>query len=154
MRYLSSVSRFAILLIALLVSTAFNAFATGEINLVRAPEEIIEGDDVTVLVSATAREVNIDRDLAIEYPESWKLKRAYRVEAGSNAAQRLGGDPEVSGLVTGEPGHAVLVLADNSEDFEPDAEGIAYFIVFSTKQTAGTTTNLSVTVKAALIERT
>ena len=128
--------------------------ASGEINLVRAPEEISDGDDITVLVSTTAREINIDRDLAIEYPESWKLKRAYRVEAGSTKAVRLGRDPEVSALVTGDAGHAVLVLADNSEDFDPDAEGVAYFAVFSTKAVATTPASQSATVKAAMIERT
>jgi hypothetical protein len=154
MQYLLSVSRFAILFVALIIGATLNCFATGEINLVRVPEEIAEGDDLTVLVSASAREVNIDRDLAIEYPESWKIKRAYRVEAGSDVAVVLGSDPEVNPLLVTEPGHAVLALADNSEEFDRDAEGIAYFIVFSTKQIRATVSMQTFSVKAALVERT
>ena len=130
------------------------ARATGEIAFVRAPEEIPEGDDITIIISASARETNVDRTLAIDYPASWKLKRAYRVEAGSDHTVRLQSSGEVRGLFSKEPGHDVIALADLSDDFDPDAEGIAYFVVFSTKPLPGTKPDQTSIVKAALVERT
>ena len=130
------------------------ARASGEIVLVRAAEEIPEGDDVTIVVSASARETDIDRTLAVEYPSGWKFKRAWRVEAGSDHAVNIGPFSEVTSLLTKEPGHNVLALADYSDDFDPDAEGIAYFIVFTPAPIAGKSLSESATVKAALVERT
>jgi hypothetical protein len=130
------------------------ARASGEIAFVRAPEQIPAGDDITILVSASARETDIDRTLAVEYPESWKFKRAWRVEAGSDHAVKLAAFAEVTALLLKESGHAALALADYSEDFDPDADGIAYFIVFATNPLGGNAASKSVTVKAALIERT
>jgi hypothetical protein len=130
------------------------ANATGEIAFVRAPEEIPEGDDITVIISASARETGIDRTLAIDYPASWKLKRAYRVEAGSDHTVRLQSNGEVRGLFAKEPNRDVIALADLSDDFDPDADGIAYFIVFSTKQLPGSNPDQTSTVKAGLVERT
>ena len=155
MRHLWLFCRFGILLVAFLMGTITLGYASGEIGFVRAPEEIPEGDDITVVVSASARETNLDRVLGVEYPESWKIKRAFRVESGAQKAVRLLRDDEVSALLsTAEPGHAVIALADNSDDFNPDADGLAYFIVFSTKPIAGASTSQSFTVKTALIERT
>ncbi len=129
-------------------------FAYGEIALVRSAEEIPDGDDITVIVSASARETDIDRTLAIEFPAGWKMKRAWRVEAGSDHAVNLAPFAEVTSLVVKEPGREAVALADYSSDFDPDADGIAYFIVFSTKPVAGKAASESVVVKAALIERT
>ncbi|HEY3876212.1 MAG TPA: LamG-like jellyroll fold domain-containing protein [Candidatus Kapabacteria bacterium] len=124
--------------------------ASGEINFVRAPEQIPEGDEVTVLVSASARETGIDRTLALEFPDGWKVKRAWRVEAGSDHAVKIAPYSEVTSLLSKQKGQDAIALADYSDDFDPDADGIAYFIVFNTKRTE--TTGAS-TVKAALVER-
>jgi hypothetical protein len=68
------------------------AKATGEIAFLRAPEEIPQGDDITIVISASARETDIDRALAIDFPQSWKFKRAWKVEAGSGHAQKISRD--------------------------------------------------------------
>jgi hypothetical protein len=130
-----------------------SARASGEIAFIRVPEEIPEGDDITVIVSASPRETGIDRTLAIDFPASWKLKRAYRVEAGSDHAVRIPQAGEISSLFAKEPGDNVLSFADVSDDFDPNADGIAYFIVFTTKPLTGGKADQSATVKAALVER-
>ncbi|HWF43354.1 MAG TPA: LamG-like jellyroll fold domain-containing protein, partial [Candidatus Kapabacteria bacterium] len=132
---------------------ASTAHASGEIAFVRAPEEIPEGDDITVIVSASPRETGIDRTLAIDFPASWKLKRAYRVEAGSDHSVHIPQSGEISSLFSKEPGDNVLAFADVSDDFDPNADGIAYFIVFTTKSLPSGKADQSATVKAALVER-
>src|SRR5665213_999950 len=129
------------------------AYASGEIAFVRAPEQIPEGDDITIVVSASARETNIDRTLALEYPPSWKFKRAWRVEAGSYHVEKIAPYGEVRALLESEPGQSVLALADYAPDFDPNAAGIAYFVVFSTASTPNPGAP-RVTIKAALVERT
>jgi hypothetical protein len=141
------------LLLFTLSFTPATARASGEIVLVRAAEEIPEGDDVTIVVSTSARETDIDRTLALEYPAGWKFKRAWRVEAGSDHAVNIGLFSEVTSLLLHEPEHNVLALADYSEDFDPDADGIAYFIVFTPGPIAGKAVSETATVKAALVER-
>jgi hypothetical protein len=130
------------------------ARADGEITLVRAAEEIPEGDDVTIVVSASARETNIDRTLALDFPAGWKFKRAWRVEAGSDHAVELAPFSEVTELLSKESGRDALALADYSEDFDPDADGIAYFIVFTPAPIEGKSSSETAVVKAALVERT
>lgn len=142
-----------ILLYGIIVCQSQRVFASGEIALVRAPEEIPEGDDVTIVVSASARETDIDRTLAIEYPTGWKFKHAWRVEAGSDHAINLAPFSEVTTLLSAEPGHTVIALADYSDDFDPDAAGIAYFIVFTPSPIVGKAFSATAVVKAALIER-
>ena len=137
----------------LLFFTTSSAKANGEIAFVRAPEQIPAGDEVTVIVSASARETNIDRTLALEYPDSWKMKRAWRVEAGSDHAVKIAPYPEVTQLLSVESGRTAIALTD-FQDFDPDADGIAYFIVFSTNPLSGKAVSETATVKAALIERT
>ncbi len=134
--------------------TPSTARASGEIAFVRAPETMPEGDDVTIIVSASSRETNIDRTLALEYPAGWKFQRAWRVEAGSNQSVNLPSFQEFNNLLSVESGDQAIVLADNSNDFDPDAAGIAYFVVFSTRPVAEKKTTEVATVKAALIERT
>ncbi len=154
MPYFSNFFRLALIAFVLVLPATQDIRATGEIAFVRAPEEIPEGDDVTVVVSATGRETNLDRVLALEYPDSWKIKRAFSVEAGAQTSVRLLRDEEVSALLTPEAGHAVVALGENSEEFDPESDGMAYFVVFSTKPGLSTTTTQTLTVKAALIERT
>jgi len=130
--------------------TVPDARANGEIALVRAPDQIAAGDDVTIIVSASARETNIDRTVVLQYPATWKLKRAWRVEAGSDHAVKIAPYSEVSALFSKEAGTEVTALADYSNDFDPDAQGVAYFIVFSTQPNSGQQTE---SIKAALVER-
>ncbi len=127
------------------------ARASGEINFVRAPSEIPAGDDITIAVSASAREANVDRAIAIEFPSTWKFKRAWRVEAGSDHPDKLVPFGEVRSLLSAESGEAVIALADYTPDFDPRAAGIGYFVVFSTA--ALHPTDAPAIVKAALVER-
>ena len=143
-----------ILFFGIIVCQSQRAFASGEIVLVRAPEEIPESDDVTIVVSASAREADIDRTLALQYPTGWKFKRAWRVEAGSDHAVNIAAPfAEVNTLLSAESGHIAIALADYSEDFDPDADGIAYFIVFTPAPIAGKSQSENAVVKAALVER-
>ncbi len=124
--------------------------------MVRSPEEIPEGDEITIVVSATAREVDIDRVLALQYPDTWKPKRAWRVEAGGTSHLAIIPDPEIQSLFAPEKGQKVIALADYLGDFNPEAEGVAYFIVFRTRPTSVSTSSsvsLTATIKAALVER-
>jgi hypothetical protein len=143
-----------ILFFSIFACSPLSVFASGEIAFVRAPEEIPEGDDVTVIVSASARETNIDRTLAIQYPAGWKLKRAWGVESGSDHAVTISRFDEVTAMLSKESGHEAVALADYSDNFDPDAAGMAYFIVFSTKPVAGKASTETGSIKAALIERT
>lgn len=142
-------------LLALLLvgATTNSAYASGEILVVRAPEEVIGGDDISVLVTASPREESIDRSIAIEVPDSWSLLRAYGVESGAESATGLQRFGDIQSRFTVKPGRSVLVLADTSTDFDPDAAGVAYFFVFATKPLSGQTATQSTMVKAALIER-
>ena len=107
------------------------AFGYGELLTVRVPEEIPEGDNFTVIVTATGRETTIDRVLVLEYPEGCTLQRAYAVEAGSDWASPLVNSSSIARLYAVEPKYKLLALTDTSQEFNPDAPGIAYFLVFS-----------------------
>ncbi len=145
--------RYYFLYILITLTLCERVNASGEITFVRAPEQMPEGDDVTIIVSASPRETNVDRTLALSFPTGWKFKRAWRVEAGSDHAVNLPVFSEVSALLTKEPNHDAMALADYSDDFDPDAGGMAYFIVFSTKPVTGKASSETGVVKAALIER-
>jgi hypothetical protein len=119
--------------------------------MVRVPEEIAEGDDITVVISATATEQDIERIVALQYPDSWKPKRAWRVEAGATTHVALIPDPEIQSAFSAEPGNSVLALADYIVPPDPESEGTAYFIVFRTKAATNPTQQLA--IKAALVER-
>jgi hypothetical protein len=138
-------------LLALLFASSV-ARATGEINFLRAPEQIPEGDEITIAISASAREPNIDRTVALEYPANWKFKRAWRVEAGSDHAEKIAPYSEVRALLESEPGQAVIALADYTPDFDPNAAGIAYFVVFSIAPNVNSK-EPRVAIKAAFVER-
>ncbi len=93
----------------------------------------------------------MDRTLALEFPCTWKFKRAWRVEAGSDHTDKIAPYGGVRALLAAEPGQSVIALADYTKDFDPHAAGIGYFVVFSTVATKG---DDRATVKAALVERT
>jgi hypothetical protein len=135
------------------VLAVVSAYATGEILVVRAPEEVIGGDDVSVLVTTSPREENIDRSLVMEVPDSWTLKRAYSVESGAEFAVGVQRFAELQARFSVKPARAVLALADTASDFDPDAAGVAYFVVFSTRPVPGQAASQPTTVKAALVER-
>lgn len=121
--------------------------------MLRVPEEIADGDDVTIVISATAVEPDIERIVAVEFPDTWKPKRAWRVEAGASTHVALMPDPEIQSAFSAEAGHNIIALADYLAPPNPEAEGVAYFIVFRTKAATGTASQ-PLTLKAALVERT
>ncbi|MEO6938689.1 MAG: T9SS type A sorting domain-containing protein [Candidatus Kapaibacterium sp.] len=125
------------------------AFASGEIFTVRGPEEVSEGDDVGIVVTASAREKMYDRSVVIEFPETWKIKRMYAVEAGSETMSGLVVTSMITGMFTHEAGRKVVALSDTIPEPNEYAQGIAYFIVFGTSVPALPTTM----VRAALVER-
>lgn len=137
----------------LLAARTITAYASGEILVLRAPEEVIGGDDVSVLITTSPREENIDRALVMEVPDSWILKRAYSVESGAEYAVGVQRFAELQSRFSVKPGRAVLALADTASDFDPDAVGVAYFVVFSTRPVPGQSASQQTTVKAALVER-
>jgi hypothetical protein len=123
--------------------------AWGEIALVKAPEEIHEGDDVTIFVTATATEENVHRILAVSYPKEWRIKKSWSVIAGYDEAYSLPQSNAMAKEILADAGHKVTAFADTT--YLSDVPGVAYFITFATD--AGTSSGASVTVKAALVER-
>jgi hypothetical protein len=125
------------------------AFAWGEIAVVKAPEEIHEGDDVTIFITASPTETTVHRILAVSYPQEWKIKKSWAVLAGYDEAVTLPLSNAMAKEIGADPGHRVTAFADTN--FASDAAGVAYFITFST--TSSPQTANAATVKAALIER-
>jgi hypothetical protein len=146
-------SIFLFLGVLLLCSAADRARANGEILVVRAPEEVIGGDDITVLVTTTPRETDIDRTIVLDVPDSWTFVRAYGVESGSDVAIGILRFGDIQSRFTARPGRTVFALADTSTEFDAEAAGVAYFIVFSTKPVPGQAAAQPTVVKAALVER-
>ena len=141
---------FTLALILLLIgSMVERVHASGEINFVHAPSEIPAGDDITIAISASAREANVDRTIAIEFPSTWKFKRAWRVEAGSDHTEKIAPYSEVRSMLSAEAGESVIALADYTSDFDPKAAGIGYFVVFS----IGENKEAHAIIKTALVER-
>ncbi len=142
--------RCALVLIALMMLNR-HAAASGEIVAVRGPDVIAEGDDITVLVSATAREKGINRTIVIDCPKEWKIKRAYAVEAGAEQAAPLPRSSEITARFSIEAGREVIAFEDYADDFDEEAPGVAYFFQFSTKGLASSVQSAS--IRAALVER-
>jgi hypothetical protein len=125
------------------------AFAWGEIAIVKAPDEIHEGDEVTIFVTATATEANVHRILAVSYPQEWKVKKSWSVIAGYDEAYSLPQSNAMAKEIGTDPGHRVTAFADTT--YLSDVPGVAYFITFTTNP--GSQTAATATVKAALVER-
>ncbi len=133
----------------LALAAASEARAYGEIYALRVPEEIPEGDDVGIAVTATLKEKWIDRSVVIEVPSNWKLKRAYAVIAGGSEVLPLPSTSSIAQLFDQTKGRSVIAFADTIGVYGDEAAGVAYFFIFSTE----TSPALTAVVKAALVER-
>jgi len=138
-----------LLLVLLVVPNA--AFSYGEIFSVRGPEEIPESDDFTLLIAASPKEKNIDRVIACDIPAEWKVVEAYAVEAGSQNSIPLARAGFITSEFAREDGRQVIVFADTMSEFDPDANGVAYFVVI--QPAVLSSASASVVVKSALVER-
>lgn len=125
------------------------SFAWGEIALVKAPDEIHEGDEVTIFVTATATEANVHRILAVSFPEEWKIKKSWSVIAGYDEAYSLPQSTAMAKEIGADAGQTVTAFADTT--YLSDVPGVAYFVTFITNP--GATSAATATVKAALVER-
>jgi hypothetical protein len=123
--------------------------AWGEIAIVKAPDEIHEGDEVTIFVTATATEANVHRILALSYPKEWKIKKSWSVIAGYDEAYSLPQSNAMAKEIATDPGHTVTAFADTT--YLSDVPGVAYFVTFITNP--GPQNAATATVKAALVER-
>jgi hypothetical protein len=127
-------------------------FAYGEIFALRTPEEIPEGDDVGIAVTATLKEKGIDRSVVIEVPSNWKLKRSYAVIAGGDEVFPLPLSSSIAHLFTSTKAHSVIAFGDTIRTYDGEAAGVAYFFVFSMEASSIQTAQTAI-VKAALVER-
>lgn len=123
------------------------ALSWGEIFSLRAPDEIHEGDDVTIFITASPTEEMIDRVLAVSFPQGWKIVRAWAVSAGTDETYPLAPTLSIGREIRTDAGQQVVALADTV--FLSDAPGVAYFVTFSTLPSS----NKTAVVKAALVER-
>jgi hypothetical protein len=134
--------------IAFLLFLYHSAFADGNIHAVLAPNEIAAGEQFTVIVSANPVSREQNRMIAIEFPENWKIVRAYAAEDGATESTPISQYPEMISYFQKEKGQAVRVFEDRTHVFAENYDGIAYFFVFSSPN-ATTAGNF----KACLVER-
>lgn len=125
------------------------SLALGEIYSVRAPEEIHEGDDVTIFVTASPVDSNIHRILAVSYPENWKVKKSWAVLVGYDDVLPLPASNTLAREIKTDGAHKVAAFVDTNISY--DVQGIAYFITFTTEP--GAQNVATATVKAGLVER-
>jgi hypothetical protein len=146
---LGLLSLLCVTLVFLLALHPNSAHAYGEIFSFKVPEEIPEGDDVGIIVTASLKETNYDRGVVIDFPSGWKIKRAYAVVAGTTEVLGLPQSSDLADLYPSEKGRSLAVFADTNSWYGDDAAGIAYFVVFATKPMPQS----SATIRTALVER-
>jgi hypothetical protein len=134
--------------IACLLLLSGKAFADGDIRVVLAPDEIPAGEQFTVIVAGNPVSKEQNRMVAIEFPESWKLVRAYAAEDGASESTSIDPYPEMIGYFAKEKGQTIKVFEDRTHVYAENYDGIAYFFVFSSAKTAS-----NGNFKACFIER-
>src|SRR5689334_13962471 len=103
--------------IPVLLGLAGQVFADGEIRAIVAPDEIPAGEQVTVIVAGNPISREQNRMIAIQFPENWKLARAYAAEGGATESTPIGQYPEMVSYFTKEKGQAVRVFEDRTHVF-------------------------------------
>lgn len=128
-----------------------DASAYGDVLSLRGPEEIPETDNFTLLLATTPREENINRTIVFEVPKGWQVTRAFGVEAGSENMTELARANWMAANFSVEEGRQVIAFADTVGDFDPNAAGVAYFVVVKPASVSATVT--SVQLRATIVER-
>jgi hypothetical protein len=123
-------------------------FAQGNIRLVLAPDEIPAGEQFTVIVAGKPVSKEQNRMVAIQFPESWKMVKAYAAEDGATESTPVSQYHEMVGYFTKEKGQSVKVFEDRTHVFAEHYDGIAYFFVFTAPNS-----NSSGNFKACFVER-
>ncbi|MDP4236566.1 MAG: hypothetical protein Q8919_08985, partial [Bacteroidota bacterium] len=76
--------------------------------------------------------------IAIEFPENWKIVKAYAAEDGATESTPISQDEEFASYFEREKGHAIRVFEDRTRVYAENFEGIAYFFVFSSQNVTST----------------
>lgn len=141
MRYI----RFTFLFTLLSVTSAF---ADGTINAVLAPDEIPAGEQFTVIIAANPVSKEQNRMIAIQFPESWKIVRAYAAEDGAAESTPIPQNSDLVSYFEKDKGQTVRVYEDRTHVYAENFDGIAYFFVFTSPNVTSTGN-----FKACFIER-
>jgi len=123
-------------------------FAEGVIRGVLAPDEIPAGEQFTVIVAGNPVSKEQNRMIAIQFPENWKIVRAYAAEDGATESTPIEQYPEMAGYFPKEKGLTIRVFEDRTRVFAENYDGIGYFFVFTSPSTVSTGN-----FKACFIER-
>ena len=124
------------------------SFADGDIYAVLGPEEIPAGEQFTVIVSGKPVSKDQNRMIAIQFPDNWKIVKAYAAEDGATESTSIEQYPDIVSYFEKEKGRTVKVFEDRTRVYSENFDGIAYFFVF-TSPAATSTGNF----KACFIER-
>jgi hypothetical protein len=136
------------LLFSFYILFPFSVFAQGNIRGVLGPDEIPAGEQFTVIVTGKAVSKEENRMVAIQFPDNWKIVRAYAAEDGAAELTPISQYPELAGQFDKEKGRTVKVFNDNSLIYSENYSGIAYFFVFTAPNV-----NASGLFKSCFIER-
>lgn len=124
------------------------AFADGGIYAVLGADEIPAGEQFTIIVSGKPVSKDQNRMVAIQFPDNWKIVKAYAAEDGATESASIEQYPDMVSYFEKEKGRTVKIFEDRSRVYAENFDGIAYFFVF-TSPTITSTGNF----KACFIER-
>lgn len=115
-----------------LFSLFFAGSATAQgIRGVLAPDEIPAGEQFTVIVAGKPVSKEQNRMVAIQFPDNWKIVKAYAAEDGATESTPISQYPELVSNFEKEKGHAVKVFEDRTHVYAENYDGIAYFVTFT-----------------------
>ena len=113
-----------------LLLTCNSAFAKGDIHGVLAPDEIPAGEQFTVIVAGNPVTKEQSRMIANQFPENWKIVRAYAAEDGATESSPIAQYSEMVSYFEKEKGRTIKVFEDRTRIYSNHFDGIAYFFVF------------------------
>ncbi len=125
-----------------------SAFAEGDIHAVLAPDEIPAGEQFTVIVAGNPEAKDQNRMIAIQFPDNWKIVRAYAAEDGATEPTLIDQYPDMVSYFDKEKGRTIKVFEDRTRIYANRFDGIAYFFVFTSPNVTSTGN-----FKACFIER-
>ncbi len=125
-----------------------SAFAEGDIRGVLAPDEIPAGEQFTVIVAGNPVSKEQNRVIAIQFPENWKIVRAFAAEDGATESSPIAQYSEMVSYFEKEKGRTVKIYEDRTRIYSNHFDAIAYFFVFTSPNVTSTGN-----FKACFIER-
>lgn len=113
-----------------------------------APDEIPAGEQFTVIVTGKPVSKEQNRMIAIQFPDNWKIVRAYAAEGGAAESTVIEEYRDMIDYFEKEKGRTIKIFEDHTRVYSENFDDIAYFFVF-TAPTAISTGNF----KSCIIER-